>query len=70
MIVIFSHDYNTFYFCEFREITIEDGVMIIQKACEDPLDQHIVQKVINFGFYSSIVIDRFDGEILFEAVPY
>lgn len=66
MLVIFSHDWDMFISLKIEKVEISGGKMIVTTWYEKPNPEAIVAKIIDYGFYYAVVVNRFDGEIVFE----
>lgn len=65
MLVIFSFDPNTFIDIEILNVHIKEGKMqaTAQYVIPDPMEIH--QKIVDYGLYAALVVDRFEGEVVF-----
>ena len=68
MLVIFSHDENTFIDLSIKDVKIQKGVMTATALYRYPDPMAIYQKVPEMGFYFALIVDRFDGEVVFEIL--
>jgi hypothetical protein len=65
MLVIFSHDVNLFIPLKIEKVEIIDDTMIVSTWYETPDPDEIVSKIVDYGLYYAVVINSFDGEIVF-----
>ena len=66
MLVIFSHDTNMFISLKIEKVEIIGKKMIVTTWYEDPDPNAMVAKIIDYGFYYAVVVEAFDGEIVFK----
>lgn len=65
MVAVFSLDQNTFIGLNIKEVAVKEGKLVVTYEYILPDPREIHQKIIDYGLYAALVIDRFDGEVVF-----
>jgi hypothetical protein len=66
ILVIFSHDVNQFISLKIKKVEIINEKMIVTTWYETSNPDAIVSKIVDYGFYYAVVLNTFDGEIVFQ----